>query len=125
MKALKVFLKIVPHALLVVTGMFITFLIIDSQNSIIGMIDSDLSKDVMWLWCALSLITAVTLIYICSANKRKRKCRIAGTPSQTRAGKLCVMRVTSAGSSVTLSCCLKLCASCAAVKILTVSFLHI
>ncbi|HPT85951.1 MAG TPA: hypothetical protein PK778_08165 [Bacillota bacterium] len=71
MKALKVFLKIVPHALLVVTGMFITFLIIDSQNSIIGMIDSDLSKDVMWLWCALSLITAVTLIYMQRKQAKK------------------------------------------------------
>lgn len=72
MKVLKAILKVVPHALLVVTGMFITFLIIDTQNSKIGMIDSDLSKAVMAVWCMLSVICAITLIYIQRREARRQ-----------------------------------------------------
>lgn len=80
MKALKIFIKVMPHALLVVTGMFITFLIIDAQNSIIGMIDSDISKAVMWVWCALSIVASVTLIYIQRREARRQADREVEKP---------------------------------------------
>lgn len=72
MKAFKTILKIVPHALLVVAGMFIVFLIIDSQNSMIEIIDNDVTSFVMAVWIVLSVVAGATLIYMQRREARRQ-----------------------------------------------------
>lgn len=48
--------------LIIVACMFITFLIIDTQNKAMEFIESDLSKQVMAVWCVLSVATALALV---------------------------------------------------------------
>lgn len=72
MKAIKLFLSILPHLLLIVACMFVTFLIIDTQNKAMEFVESDLSKGVMAVWCVLSVATSVTLIAAQRRSERER-----------------------------------------------------
>lgn len=71
MKALKLILKLLPHALIIVACMFITFLIIDTQNKAMEFIDNDISKSLMAVWCGLSAATAIAFIALSRRVERE------------------------------------------------------
>ncbi len=54
--------RITAHLAIVLSGMLMVFLAIDSVNSAMMFIDHRLTKRLMWLLCALSVFNGATLL---------------------------------------------------------------
>lgn len=52
-----------PHLLLILSGMLLTFCIIDFFNSAMGFLDNEITKGIQMALCGVSFITAGMLIY--------------------------------------------------------------
>ncbi|MEG1560458.1 MAG: hypothetical protein RRY79_00120 [Clostridia bacterium] len=68
---------ILPHILIILSGMFLTFLTIDIFNSAMGFINNDITKTLMFVFCILTVITSILFISlqrrIARAKNRKHQ----------------------------------------------------
>ena len=53
---------LLPHLSIVLSGMLIVLLAIDRVNSAMIFIDNDLTKGIMWILCAASIVNGAQLL---------------------------------------------------------------
>lgn len=71
MRFLKLLEKLLPHFLIVLAGMFLTFFIIDKYNNAMEFINNDISKALILVWCVISFICAAAMIVYQRKNHDK------------------------------------------------------
>ncbi len=54
--------RIFPHLSIILSGMLLVLLAIDRVNSAMVFIDHDITKGLMWVLCAASIINGATLL---------------------------------------------------------------
>ncbi len=67
---MKIISKVLPHAEIVLGGMLLVLCVIDRFNSAMAFIDNDITKTLMMIFCALSIVNASALI-----GMRRAACR--------------------------------------------------
>ncbi|MBR3927419.1 MAG: hypothetical protein IKJ65_00295 [Clostridia bacterium] len=65
------FRKILPHAAIILSVMYVVFFHIDRVNSAMAFIDNDITKVLLYALCVVSLINAAVLI----KDDRRKKMR--------------------------------------------------
>ncbi len=64
------FRKIFPHAAIVLSAMYVVFFHIDRVNSAMAFIDNGITKVLLYVLCAISVVNAIVII---SDDRRKKK----------------------------------------------------
>lgn len=64
------FRKIFPHAAIVLSAMYVVFFHIDRVNSAMAFIDNGITKVLLYVLCALSVVNAIVII---SDDRKKMK----------------------------------------------------
>lgn len=64
------FRKIFPHAAIVLSAMYVVFFHIDRVNSAMAFIDNGITKVLLYVLCAISVVNAIVII---SNDRRKKK----------------------------------------------------
>ncbi len=59
MKKIRVLL---PHILLILSGIFMTFLILDSYNPTMDFVGNDVSTGLFWVFCILTVVHSIITI---------------------------------------------------------------
>lgn len=54
--------KILPHAAIVISGMYLVFFLIDRVNSAMAFINNGITKRLLLVLCAISVVNAIYLI---------------------------------------------------------------
>lgn len=54
--------KILPHAAIVISGMYLVFFLIDRVNSAMAFINNEITKRLLLVLCAISVVNAIYLI---------------------------------------------------------------
>ena len=67
---MKRLLSILPHITIILSAMFLVFLILDQYNPMMNFINSDASKTLLLLFCVSSMSTAIILIILDRKIKR-------------------------------------------------------
>lgn len=65
--------KILPHAAIVLGGMYVVFYVIDRVNSAMGFINNGITKALLLLFCLVGMVNACVII----SDDRKRARRKA------------------------------------------------
>lgn len=65
------FRKIFPHAAIILSAMYVVFFHIDRVNSAMGFINNDITKVLLYVLCALSVINSIVIIR--DDRKRRKK----------------------------------------------------
>ena len=55
--------KILPHAAIILSGMYLVFFLIDRVNSAMAFINNEITKHLLLVLCAISVLNAIFLIY--------------------------------------------------------------
>ena len=63
--------NIVPHIIIILSGIFIVFLILDNYNPTMNFIGNTISIKLLWVFCILSIVNSVFLVI--SSRKAFRK----------------------------------------------------
>ena len=63
--------NIVPHIIIILSGIFIVFLILDNYNPTMNFISNTISIKLLWVFCILSIVNSVFLVI--SSRKAFRK----------------------------------------------------
>ena len=67
--------KLLPHAAIVLSGMYLVFFLIDRVNSAMAFIDNDITKWLLLLLCAIAALESVWLIRDERAKVRRQAAR--------------------------------------------------
>lgn len=54
--------KILPHAAIIISGMYFVFFFIDRVNSAMAFIDNDITKILLFILCVVSVVNAILLL---------------------------------------------------------------
>lgn len=54
--------KIMPHLLFILSGIFITFLILDQYNPTMDFVSNPISIKLLWSLCLLSLLNSILMM---------------------------------------------------------------
>ncbi len=54
--------KVMPHMLFILSGIFITFLILDEYNPTMNFVNNNVSIKLLWIFCLLSLVNAILMM---------------------------------------------------------------
>ncbi len=54
--------KIIPHLLFILSGIFITFLILDQYNPTMDFVSNPISIKLLWSFCLLSLLNSILMM---------------------------------------------------------------
>ncbi len=69
--------KLLPHAAIILSGMYLVFFLIDRVNSAMAFINNGITKRLLLALCAISVVEAVWLIRDERAKERRRQEREA------------------------------------------------
>lgn len=69
--------KLLPHAAIILSGMYLVFFLIDRVNSAMAFINNDITKWLLLALCAISVLDAVYLIRDERRKVRQQQARIA------------------------------------------------
>jgi hypothetical protein len=61
---MKPFIKVAPHIAIVLSVVFIVFLVLDQFNPTMNFVNNDISMAMLWVLCLASLLNAVLLIAV-------------------------------------------------------------
>ena len=67
--------KLLPHAAIVLSNMFIVFFILDKFNPAMGFINNNISKGLLLVFCVLSTLCCILLIAADRKRERERSRR--------------------------------------------------
>lgn len=62
-KIVRWFIKALPHINIIISGMYIVFFIIDVQNSAMGFINNGITKTLLLILSAGSILSSILLIW--------------------------------------------------------------
>lgn len=62
-----------PHIVIVLSGIFIVFLILDSYNPTMNFVDNPVSMKLFWVFCILTIVNSITGIVSNRKEWRKNK----------------------------------------------------
>lgn len=83
-KAKRILLKnVLPHLSIVLSGMLIVLLAIDRVNSAMVFIDHRLTKGLMWILCAASIVNSAQLLAR-PVRSSRRSSKSSPAPSQKK-----------------------------------------
>lgn len=54
--------SIFPHMMIVLAGIFITFLVLDGYNPTMNFINNTVSLKVLWAFCILTIVNSIMII---------------------------------------------------------------
>ncbi len=54
--------NILPHIIIILAGIFIVFLILDTYNPTMNFINNNISIKLLWVFCILSIVNSVFLV---------------------------------------------------------------
>lgn len=92
--------KILPHAAIVISGMYLVFFLIDRVNSAMGFINNDITKRLLLILCAISVVNALYLIRDDRKRLRQQQARAAARrKQQAQAANNKVNRQQASGNS--------------------------
>lgn len=63
--------NLLPHILLILSLIFITFMILDEYNPTMEFINNSVSNKLFWVFCILSVINAVVSIVVSRKSEAK------------------------------------------------------
>ena len=63
--------NILPHIIIILSGIFIVFLILDNYNPTMNFINNTISMKLFWVFCILSIVNSVMIVI--SNRKALRK----------------------------------------------------
>ena len=69
--------KLLPHAALILSGMYLVFYLIDRVNSAMAFINNNLTKALLLVFCAISCVNALYLIRADRRAERMAQARAA------------------------------------------------
>ncbi len=59
---MKIIQKVLPHILFILSGIFITFLVLDEYNPTMDFVSNPVSLKLFWAFCILTLLNSVITI---------------------------------------------------------------
>jgi len=59
---MKVIIRILPHITIILSALFITFLILDQFNPMMNFVDNDISQVMLYVLCASAMANAILLV---------------------------------------------------------------
>jgi hypothetical protein len=68
---MKMLRSILPHIVVIISGIFMTFLVLDGYNPTMEFVGNPVSLKLLWAFCILSILNSV--IIIASNRKKWRK----------------------------------------------------
>ena len=71
---LKIIQSVLPHVLVVLSGIFMTFLVLDGYNPTMDFISNPVSLKLFWVFCILTVFNSVINIV---SNRKKQKQKIS------------------------------------------------
>lgn len=54
--------SVLPHIMIILAGMFGTFLVLDTYNPMMNFVDNQISNILLWIFCILSIVNGVWLV---------------------------------------------------------------
>lgn len=63
--------SILPHIIIILSGIFLTFLILDDYNPTMNFINNTVSNKLFWIYCILSIINSIVTIAFYRKEWRK------------------------------------------------------
>ena len=73
MKILNFLYNIIPHIHFVMIVIFVTLLIVDICNPFMDFINNDITKGILWFYCALSATTGGVMLAKKNVDNKKRE----------------------------------------------------
>lgn len=67
---MKIIRSLLPHILIILSGIFMTFLVLDGYNPTMEFVNNPVSLKLLWVFCILSVLSSVFAII---ENRRKKK----------------------------------------------------
>jgi len=67
--------KILPHAAIILSGMYLVFFLIDRVNSAMAFINNEITKHLLLILCAISVVNAIYLIHDERRKVRQQQAR--------------------------------------------------
>lgn len=67
--------KLLPHAAIIISGMYFVFFFIDRVNSAMAFINNDITKGLLFALCVITIFNAVLLIHDDRRRTRERQRR--------------------------------------------------
>lgn len=64
--------SILPHIIIILSGIFLVFLILDSYNPTMNFINNTVSMKLLWAYCILSIINSIVIISYNRKNFRNK-----------------------------------------------------
>lgn len=77
--------KLLPHAAIILSGMYLVFFLIDRVNSAMCFINNDITKWLILILCAISVLNAISLIRGERRKIRHQEARVAAARQRERA----------------------------------------
>ena len=69
---MKIVRSILPHIIIILSGIFLVFLVLDDYNPTMNFINNVITMKLFWAYCILSVINSILFI---STNRRNFKDR--------------------------------------------------
>lgn len=66
---MKIIKAVLPHAVIILAGIFMVFMVLDQYNPTMDFVNNDTSIALLWAFCVLSIISSI----ITSAKNRREK----------------------------------------------------
>ena len=76
--------KLLPHAAIILSGMYLVFFLIDRVNSAMAFINNDITKWLLLILCAISVLNALLLIRSERQSVRRQQARSAAARQRER-----------------------------------------
>ena len=67
---MKIIRSLLPHILIILSGIFMTFLVLDGYNPTMEFVNNPVSLKLLWVFCILSVLSSIFAII---ENRRKKK----------------------------------------------------
>ncbi len=64
--------SILPHIIIILSGIFITLLILDNYNPTMNFINNSVSRKLFWFFCILSILDSIITIIIDRREWKKK-----------------------------------------------------
>jgi len=69
---MKMIRSVLPHILVVLSGVFIVFLVLDGYNPTMNFINNPVSLKLFWAFCILSILNSAIIIVLNRKEWRKK-----------------------------------------------------
>lgn len=72
---MKYLIKLLPHLIIILSVVFMVFLILDEYNPTMNFISNEISEVMLWVLCIASVVNAIIMIAVSRSHKSEYQSR--------------------------------------------------